>query len=45
MSGEIEDNAEWREARVAQKTVPEGDLVAEVRAMLAAQAEDRKRTG
>lgn len=45
LSGEIEDNAEWREARVAQKTVPEGDLVAEVRAMLAAQAEDRKRTG
>ncbi|MEO1987021.1 MAG: histidine--tRNA ligase [Martelella sp.] len=45
LSGEIEDNAEWREARVAQKTVPEGDLVAEVRAMLAAQAEDRQRGG
>ncbi|AQZ50568.1 histidine--tRNA ligase [Martelella mediterranea] len=43
LSGEIEDNAEWREARVAQKTVAEGDLVAEVRAMLAAQAEDRQR--
>ncbi|MCD1632654.1 histidine--tRNA ligase family protein [Martelella mediterranea] len=45
LSGEIEDNAEWREARVAQKTVPEDDLVAEVRAMLEAQAEDRKRGG
>ena len=45
LSGEIEDNAEWREARVAQKTVPEDALVEEVRAMLAAQAEDRKRGG
>ncbi|WP_180898469.1 histidine--tRNA ligase [Martelella soudanensis] len=43
LSGEIEDNAEWREARVAQKTVPEGDLVEEVRALLEAQAEDRRR--
>ncbi|MGV0818298.1 histidine--tRNA ligase [Martelella sp. AMO21009] len=43
LSGEIEDNAEWREARVAQKTVPEDDLVEEVRAMLEAQAEDRQR--
>ncbi|TCT38828.1 histidine--tRNA ligase [Martelella mediterranea] len=43
LSGEIEDNAEWREARVAQKTVPESALVEEVRAMLEAQAEDRKR--
>ncbi|QQM29440.1 histidine--tRNA ligase [Martelella lutilitoris] len=45
LSGEIEDNAEWREARVAQETVPEGDLVARVRQMLDAQAEDRKRAG
>ncbi|WP_448432014.1 histidine--tRNA ligase [Martelella sp. FOR1707] len=43
LSGEIEDNAEWREARVAQKTVPEDALVEEVRAMLAAQAEDLQR--
>ncbi|AMM85159.1 histidine--tRNA ligase [Martelella sp. AD-3] len=45
LSGEIEDNAEWREARVAQETVPEGDLVARVRQMLEAQAEDRRRAG
>ncbi|ANK90358.1 MULTISPECIES: histidine--tRNA ligase [Rhizobium] len=43
LSGEIEDNASWREARVAQETVPEADLVAKVREILAAQAEDRKR--
>ncbi len=43
LSGEIEDNASWREARVAQETVLEGDLVAKVREILAAQAEDRKR--
>ena len=45
LSGEIEDNAEWREARVAQETVPEGELVEKVRAMLDAQAEDRKQAG
>ncbi|WP_319517384.1 histidine--tRNA ligase [uncultured Martelella sp.] len=45
LSGEIEDNAEWREARVAQETVPEGDLVEKVRRMLEAQAEDRRRAG
>jgi histidyl-tRNA synthetase len=45
LSGEIEDNAAWREARVAQEVVPEADLVARVRAMLEAQAEDRKRAG
>ncbi|WP_414692921.1 histidine--tRNA ligase [Pararhizobium sp.] len=45
LSGEIEDNATWREARVAQISVPEGDLVAKVREMLAAQAEDRARAG
>ena len=43
LSGEIEDNASWREARVAQETVKEADLVAKVREILAAQAEDRKR--
>ncbi|MFS2178788.1 histidine--tRNA ligase [Rhizobium pisi] len=43
LSGEIEDNASWREARVAQETMPEADLVAKVREILAAQAEDRKR--
>jgi len=43
LSGEISDNAEWREARVAQVSVTEGDLVAKVREMLAEQAEDRKR--
>jgi len=45
LSGEIEDNVAWREARVAQVSVPEGDLVAKVREMLAAQAEDRSRNG
>jgi histidyl-tRNA synthetase len=43
LSGEIEDNASWREARVAQDTVPEADLVAKVKEILAAQAEDRRR--
>ncbi|CDM56609.1 histidyl-tRNA synthetase [Rhizobium favelukesii] len=45
LSGEIEDNASWREARVAQETVAESDLVAKVKEILAAQAEDRKRAG
>jgi histidyl-tRNA synthetase len=43
LSGEIEDNTAWREARVAQVSVPETDLVAKVREMLAGQAEDRAR--
>jgi histidyl-tRNA synthetase len=43
LSGEITDNAEWREARVAQDTVSEADLVAKVQEILAAQAEDRRR--
>ncbi len=43
LSGEITDNAEWREARVAQDVVPEADLVAKVREILEAQAEDRRR--
>ncbi|MFN7025284.1 MAG: histidine--tRNA ligase [Pseudorhizobium sp.] len=45
LSGEIEDNTAWREARVAQETVPEADLVAKVKEILAAQAEDRRRAG
>ncbi len=44
LSGEIEDNASWREARVAQETVAEADLVAKVKEILAAQAEDRRRS-
>ncbi|MFN7102882.1 MAG: histidine--tRNA ligase [Pseudorhizobium sp.] len=43
LSGEIDDNATWREARVAQETVAEADLVAKVQEILAAQAEDRRR--
>jgi histidyl-tRNA synthetase len=43
LSGEIDDNATWREARVAQETVAEADLVAKVKEILAAQAEDRRR--
>ncbi|MDU0309492.1 histidine--tRNA ligase [Rhizobium sp. 10PS4] len=43
LSGEIEDNASWREARVAQETAPVADLVTKVKEILAAQAEDRKR--
>ncbi len=35
LSKEIEDNKEWREAKVAQKTVPHADLVAAVKEMLA----------
>jgi histidyl-tRNA synthetase len=45
LSGEITDNVAWREARVAQVSVAEGELVERVREMLAAQAEDRKRSG
>jgi len=45
LSGEIEDNASWREARVAQVSVPEAELVAKVREILEAQAEDRARAG
>jgi histidyl-tRNA synthetase len=45
LSGEIEDNTTWREARVAQETVAEADLIAKVKEILAAQAEDRKRAG
>jgi histidyl-tRNA synthetase len=34
LSGEIEDRAEWREARPAQFSVPEGEMVAAVRKLL-----------
>ena len=43
LSGEITDNTEWREARVAQVVVPEAELVAKVKEILSAQAEDRAR--
>ncbi|MCD7111103.1 histidine--tRNA ligase [Rhizobium sp. DKSPLA3] len=43
LSGEIEDNAAWREARVAQVSVPEAELVDKVREMLDAQRQDRDR--
>ena len=43
LSGEIEDNATWREARVAQVSVPEAELVEKVREMLDAQRQDRER--
>ncbi len=43
LSGEIEDNATWREARVAQVSVPEAELVEKVREMLDAQRQDRDR--
>ena len=38
----ITDNAEWRAARPAQVTVAEADMVAEVKKILAAQAEERR---
>jgi histidyl-tRNA synthetase len=43
LAGEIEDNASWREARVAQIVVPEAELVERVREILEAHAEDRRR--
>ncbi|WP_245926620.1 histidine--tRNA ligase [Breoghania corrubedonensis] len=43
MSQEISDNAAWREARPAQVTVTEADLVATVKKMLADQKADRER--
>jgi histidyl-tRNA synthetase len=45
LSGEIDDNIAWREARVAQETVPVADLVAKVREILNAQKKDRERVG
>ncbi len=43
LSEEITDNAEWRAARPAQVTVAEGELVAAVRKILAAQVQERGR--
>ena len=43
LSGEISDNTEWREARVAQVMVPEADLVETVKEILEQQAQDRLR--
>jgi len=40
LSQEIADNATWREARPAQFSVPEGEMVEAVKRVLAAQAED-----
>jgi histidyl-tRNA synthetase len=34
LSGEIADHAAWREGRPAQFSVPEGDMVREVQALL-----------
>lgn len=45
LSAEITDNAEWRAARPAQVTVAEGDLVGEVKKILAAHAADRAKGG
>ncbi len=45
LSGEIEDNVTWREARVAQVVVSEEDMVQRIREILAHQADDRKRAG
>jgi histidyl-tRNA synthetase len=45
LSGEIEDNIAWREARVAQETVPVAELVVKVREILDAQKADRERVG
>jgi histidyl-tRNA synthetase len=43
LSGEIADNVTWRESRPAQVSVPESELVATVRRMLAEQADDREK--
>ncbi len=40
LSQSIEDSAEWREARPAQFSVPEGDLVKAVREVLARHRDD-----
>jgi len=42
LSAEITDNDAWREGRPAQVSVPESELVATVRDILAAQAQDRR---
>jgi histidyl-tRNA synthetase len=43
LSAAIADNKQWRASRPAQETVGEGELVAAVRRILAAHAEDRRR--
>ncbi len=43
LAEEVTDNKAWREGRPAQITVAEGDMVAAVTKILAAQAEDRSR--
>lgn len=45
MSKDIEDNKEWREARVAQKTVKSDELVSAVKSMLEARENDLKNKG
>ncbi|MBS9719481.1 histidine--tRNA ligase [Tianweitania sp. BSSL-BM11] len=42
LSAEITDNEAWREGRPAQVSVPEAELVATIRAILAAQAQERQ---
>ncbi|WEX08436.1 histidine--tRNA ligase [Chelativorans sp. AA-79] len=41
LSEEIEDNVTWRESRPAQFSVPESEMVAAVRRVLEAQAQER----
>ncbi|WP_173932513.1 histidine--tRNA ligase [Chelativorans sp. Marseille-P2723] len=41
LSEQIEDNVTWRQARPAQFSVPEGEMVAAVRRVLEAQAKER----
>ena len=43
LSEEIESNAEWRESRPAQFSVPESEMVAAVKRVLEAQAKERAR--
>jgi histidyl-tRNA synthetase len=45
LAEQISDNKEWRDSRPAQVTVAESELVATVKGILAAQAEDRRRGG
>ena len=42
-AAEITDNAEWRESRPAQFSVPEAELVGAVQRVIAAQAAERER--
>ena len=45
LSMDIEDNLAWRESRPAQVTVPVGDIVTTVMAILKSQEEDHDRAG